>query len=132
MAVVDVRETILVKGHGAGAFESTVIARDADAIDAQGQRDSPEEIGHEHERAIQHRNDRKFLPRVIGSDSLREFVQAAEDRLFVNKDAFDVVDHDEPVETRRHEEHKGGDGIFLIILILIFITLANDDDEDMA
>src|SRR5688572_6396620 len=86
MAAVDIRRRDLIESDHAAAFRSATVTGDAHAFELQGERDAAQQIGSEHERAVEHRDDRQLASLIFLRDGARELIEPAENRLLVKED----------------------------------------------
>ena len=93
MSILHVRQRDLFEDYFPTGLRFSVIARDAQAIEAQRQLNPPHQISHENKAAIQNGDDRQFFIAIIFRDLRRDFVQALQNRRLVKQNALKVVLH---------------------------------------
>src|SRR5437764_12987543 len=65
----------------------------AQAIKPQRQWDSPQQIGHEDQAAVENRDYGEFAVAIVGGDLCREFVEPAQDRFLIKKHPLQIGLH---------------------------------------
>ena len=93
VAAIDVWKRNLIESYDAGTLRAAVVAGDAETFQLKRQRNSSQEIRGEDERTVQDCDDSQLLVAIGFRDLARDFVQSAENRLLMKKDAFNVVEH---------------------------------------
>src|SRR5687767_5367308 len=83
----------LAKNKVADALGAAVIAGDAEAIEFQGERNAPKKIRHQDQAAVENGNNGQLPVTVILGNPRGQFVEAAMDRRFVEKDSLEVFLH---------------------------------------
>ena len=92
MAAPHIRHLGLPEGDRARC-PGAMVAGDTPAIDLQRKGNSPQEVGHENETAIEKRDNRQLFALVVIGDLVGEFVQAGQNRGLMVEDSGDVGDH---------------------------------------
>lgn len=93
MSILHVRQRDLFKDHLAAGLRFSVITGDAEAIQLQRKRNPPEQIGHEHQAAVQDRDHSQFFSGVIFRNLGGDFVQPPKNRRLIEQHALKVVLH---------------------------------------
>jgi hypothetical protein len=93
VAGVDVGQRMLIEGDRTAALGAAVIACDAEGIELERQRNPSEEVGHEHQRAVQYGDDGELLAAIVLGDLRGELIETGENGLLVKEDGFDIVEH---------------------------------------
>ena len=93
MSIFHVRRRDLFKNDFATGLRFTVITGDAKAIELERQRNSPEQIGHEHQTAVQHRNNRQLFVLISFGDLRGDLIESPMNRQLIKEDALEVALH---------------------------------------
>ena len=92
----------LLEDHFTSGGGLAIIAGHAQAIQLQGQRDAPKQIGHENKAAIEDGDDGQFAAFVFGCDIPGKLIEPAKNGRLIEKNAVEVFLH------RGHSIRKAG------------------------
>ena len=93
MPARDVRHPELAKNEFARGLAPAVITRDAQAIQFQGQGESPQQIRHQDHTAVEDRDNGQLAVAIIIRDLRGQLVEPAMDRRLVEENALQVCFH---------------------------------------
>src|SRR4029078_8961018 len=88
-----VRLRNLPEDYFAAGLQSAMVTGDAQTIEAQRQGNAPQQIGHEHEAAIENRDHRQLAVAIVCRNLGCNLIQSLHDRRLVEKHALEVVLH---------------------------------------
>ena len=95
VATAEVEVEVLDDPHDAARARRRAVRRHRHEVELDREVDRPREVAHEHERALEHADEQRRAPGVVGRDLLAELGDAAAQLVLADHDRTDVgvLDH---------------------------------------